>query len=75
MQWDVKKYAEVFNKMACCIFYERHSSSLLHISQAIFSSKSFLGKVHKWILWLLHDGCYDGHVFDMTLKDVFGGNS
>lgn len=75
MQWDVKKCAEVFDKMARRIFHERRSSSLSRVSQAIFGSKSFFGKVHKWILWLLHDGCYDGRVFDMTLKDAFGGNS
>lgn len=75
MQWDVKKCAEVFNQMACCIFHERCSSSLSQVSQAIFGSKSIFGKVHKWILWLLHDGCYDGRVFNMTLKDAFGGNS
>lgn len=72
MQWNVKKCAEVFDQMARHIFHERRSSSLSRVSQAIFGSKSFFGKLQKWILWLLHDGCYDGHVFDMTLRETFG---
>lgn len=75
MQWHVKKCAEVFDQMAQHIFHERRSSYLLRISQVIFGSKSFLGKVQKWILWLIHDGCYDGRVFDKTLKDTLGENS
>lgn len=75
MQWDIRKCADVFDQMAHRIFHERRSSSLSRASQAIFGSTSFFGNVHKWILWLLHDGCYDGRVFDMALKDTFGSNN
>lgn len=75
MQWHVKKCAEDFDQMAHHIFHERRSSYLSRMSQVIFGSKSFLGRVQKWILWLLHDGCYDGRVFDKTLKDTLGENS
>ncbi|KAA8647901.1 uncharacterized protein ATNIH1004_006603 [Aspergillus tanneri] len=57
--------------MARRIFHERRSSAFARASQAIFGRRSFFGTVHKWLLWLLYDGCYDGSVFDTALKEVY----
>ncbi|KAE8383882.1 patatin-like phospholipase [Aspergillus bertholletiae] len=75
MQWGVKKCADVFDRMARRIFHERRSSTLARASQAMFGSHSFLGTVHKWLLWLLYDSCYDGRVFDLALKEVYTINN
>jgi hypothetical protein len=75
MQWGVKKCADVFDRMARRIFHERRSSTLARASQAMFGSHSFLGTVHKWLLWLLYDSCYDGRVFDLALKEVYTSNN
>ncbi|KAA8649656.1 uncharacterized protein ATNIH1004_002327 [Aspergillus tanneri] len=60
--------------MARRIFHERRSSAFARASQAIFGRRSFFGTVHKWLLWLLYDGCYDGSVFDTALKEVYTNN-
>ncbi|THC87635.1 hypothetical protein EYZ11_012916 [Aspergillus tanneri] len=74
MQWDIRKCGAVFDHMARRIFHERRSSAFARASQAIFGRRSFFGTVHKWLLWLLYDGCYDGSVFDTALKEVYTNN-
>lgn len=58
--------------MARRIFHRRRSSALSQAVQTMFGNQSIFGNVHKWILWFLHDGCYDGRVFDRALQDTFG---
>ncbi|KAL4817214.1 patatin-like phospholipase [Aspergillus spinulosporus] len=70
--WNVKACAGIFDQMARHIFEEKQSSSLSRAFQALLGDRSVLGRVHRWLSWLLYDGCYSGHVFDSALKDVFG---
>ncbi|KAL4924643.1 patatin-like phospholipase family protein [Aspergillus undulatus] len=70
--WDVKTCTGIFDKMARQIFEEKQSSPLSRAFQAMLGDGSLLGRVHKWFLWLLYDGCYSGRVFDSVLKEVFG---
>ncbi|KAH8431446.1 patatin-like phospholipase family protein [Aspergillus melleus] len=72
MGWDVRRCAEVFDHVAHQIFRERRTSRLSRLSHALFGSGSVLGTVHKWLVWLLHDSCYDGQVFDKAIKCVYG---
>ncbi|KAL4860433.1 hypothetical protein BDV12DRAFT_205068 [Aspergillus spectabilis] len=73
--WDVRTCAGIFDKMARQIFEQKQSSSFSRTVQAMLGDGSLLGRVHKWLLWLLYDGCYSGHVFDSALKEVFGETS
>ncbi|KAL4745858.1 patatin-like phospholipase family protein [Aspergillus foveolatus] len=70
--WNVKTCAGIFDRMARQIFEEKQSSSLSRAFQALLGDRSLLGRAHKWLSWLLYDGCYSGHVFDSALKEVFG---
>ncbi|PYH80588.1 phospholipase, patatin family protein [Aspergillus uvarum CBS 121591] len=74
-RWEVLKCAKIFDDMARCIFQQRKSSSLSRLSQSVFGRLSLFSTIHKWLIWLLHDGCYDGSVFDAALKAVFGVKS
>ncbi|KAB8212999.1 patatin-like phospholipase [Aspergillus novoparasiticus] len=74
MEWDIRKCAAVFDRMARRIFHQRRTSLLARASQAVFGRNSFFGSVHKWFLWILYDSCDDGLVFDVTLKEVFTEN-
>ena len=51
--------------------HEKRKSMLLQVLQPVFGDGAIFGSVHKWLLWLLHDGCYDGRNFDLALKEVF----
>lgn len=70
-QWDPQTCSKIFDQVARRIFRERRNSILSRILQPVFGDGTIFGNVHKWLLWLLHDGCYDGRNFDSALKEVF----
>lgn len=66
LQWDVLTCSRVFERLARRIFQERLKSAFSWLPGLM------LGRIRKWLTWWLHDGCYDGTIFDTTLKEIFG---
>ncbi|PWY96029.1 patatin-like phospholipase [Aspergillus sclerotioniger CBS 115572] len=72
MGWDVQTCSTVFESLARRIFQSRRSSSLSQSLRSNSGGRYLISCFHKWLLWLLYDGCYDSHVFDSALKEAFG---
>jgi hypothetical protein len=72
MQWDISTCSDIFDRLARRIFHERRQSPASWLFRSLFGRRSLFGEIHKWILWLLHDSCYDARIFDTTLREVFG---
>src|ERR1700739_820637 len=74
MQWGVLTCSQVFDRLARRIFHERRKSAISWVFRSFFGFRSIFGEIHKWLTWILNDGCYDASIFDLTLKDVFSEN-
>lgn len=57
--------SQAFERLARRIFQSRLQPFLPWLPNVVF------GRIRKWLTWLLRDGCYDGTLFDITLKDIF----
>ncbi|KAL4888218.1 patatin-like phospholipase [Aspergillus ambiguus] len=73
-EWDVRECSEIFDRLARRIFSQRRNSLFSQVSQAVLGGNTIFGRLQKWATWLLHDGCYDGRVFDSALQEAFEGD-
>ncbi|EAW20659.1 patatin-like phospholipase family protein [Aspergillus fischeri NRRL 181] len=72
MKWNARKCSDMFDRVARRIFHERRESAISRFFRTVFKAELPLAILPRWVLWLLHDGCYDSGTFDLALKDVFG---
>lgn len=68
-QLPVADCARMYDRLARVVFREKRRPALPWIPRWIF------GKTRQWISWFMHDGCYDGSVFDTVLRDILGDHS
>lgn len=71
MKWNARKCLDMFNKVARRIFHERRESAISCFFRMIFKAELPLAILPRWVLWLLHNRCYDSGTFNLALKDVF----
>jgi hypothetical protein len=68
-QLPVVDCASMYDRLARVVFREKRHPALPWVPRWIFR------QTREWVSWFIHDGCYDGSVFDMVLQDALGTHS
>ncbi|KAL2783808.1 patatin-like phospholipase [Aspergillus keveii] len=71
MGWEVSTCIQMFDRLARRIFHERRTPALSWLPRLVFGKNSALGTLVQWLSWFFHDSCYDGQIFDASLREAF----